>query len=247
MSYTIFNSNIGSTSGPSGRGFSIACLNINSLIAHVDQLRTYVHSLGSNIDVLAINETNLDSSITNDNIQISGFDVVRRDRQLHDRNGDGVCMYVKSKLNFEIREDLVSNDLELLFIQISNPRSKPFLVGTSYRPPSSALNLFSLFHEIIDKIDSENSELYLLGDLYCNLLSHSPNVNTRELLDICDIFNLTQLITEPTRVTNISQSLIDLCITNTPDKITASGVQSLGISDHSLVYLVRKSTWQEVF
>ena len=34
-------------------------------------------------------------------------------------------------------------------------------------------------------------------------------------------------------------------MTNTPDKITASGVQSLGISDHSLVYLVRKSTWQE--
>ena len=56
---------------------------------------------------------------------------------------------------------------------------------------------------------------------------------------------VTQLITEPTRVTNISQPLIDLCKTNTPDKITASGVQSLGISDHSLVYLVRKFTWQE--
>ena len=130
MSYNIYNSNIGSISGHSGRGISIACLNINSLIAHVDQLRTYVHSLGSNIDVLAINETKLDSSITNDHIQISGFNVVRRDRQLHCRNGGGVCMYVKSKLNFNIREDL-----ELLFIQISNSRSKPFLVGTWYRPP----------------------------------------------------------------------------------------------------------------
>ena len=58
------------------------------------------------------------------------------------------------------------------------------------------------------------------------------------------MYNLTQLITEPTGVTKISQSLIDLCITNTPDQITASGVQSLGISDHSL-NLVRKSTWQE--
>ena len=96
----------------------------------------------------------------------------------------------------KIRDDLVNNDVELLFIQISNPRSKPFLVGTWYRPPSSALNLFSLFLEIIDKIDSENSELYLLGDLNCDLLSHSPNVNTCELLDICDIYNLTQLITD---------------------------------------------------
>ena len=67
---------------------------------------TYLRSLGSNIDVLAINETKLDSSITNDHMQISGFDVVRRDRQLHGRNGGGVCMYVKSKQNFKIREDL---------------------------------------------------------------------------------------------------------------------------------------------
>ena len=39
------------------------------------------------------------------------------------------------------------------------------------------------------------------------------------------------------------QTLIDLCITNFPDKITASGTFSLGISDHSLVYLVRKSSY----
>ena len=81
--------------------------------------------------MLAINETKLDSSITNDHIQISGFDVVRRDRQLHGRNGGGGCVCnVKSKLNFKIREDLVNNNLVLLFIQISTPRSKPFLVGT---------------------------------------------------------------------------------------------------------------------
>ena len=42
----------------------------------------------------------------------------------------GCVCNVKSKLNFKIREDLVNNDLVLLFIQISNPHSKPFLVGT---------------------------------------------------------------------------------------------------------------------
>ena len=33
---------------------------------------------------------------------------------------------------------------------------------------------------------------------------------------------------------------IDLCMTNTPDKIVRSGIMPLGISDHSLVYLIRK-------
>lgn len=58
---TVCNSSIGSVSDLSGRGLSIPCLNINSLIAHIDQLRIFVHSLGSNIDVPAINETKLDS------------------------------------------------------------------------------------------------------------------------------------------------------------------------------------------
>jgi hypothetical protein len=48
-------------------------------------------------------------------------------------------------------------------------------------------------------------------------------------------------------VTSTSQSLLDLCITNTPDKIKVSGVLSLGICDHSLIYFVRKSTWQRQF
>ena len=60
------------------------------------------------------------------------------------------------------------------------------------------------------------------------------------------IFNLTQIISKPTRITNTSKSLIDLCFTNFPDKVRLSGVHSLGISDHSLIYLIRKSNWQVI-
>ena len=37
--------------------------------------------------------------------------------------------------------------------------------------------------------------------------------------------------------------LVDLCITNSPEKITNSGVIHLGISDHSLVFLSRKTQY----
>ena len=36
----------------------------------------------------------------------------------------------------------------------------------------------------------------------CDLLSQTPHANTLELLDIFDIYNLTQHITEPTRVSS---------------------------------------------
>ena len=53
---------------------------------------------------------------------------------------------------------------------------------------------------------------------------------------------LTQLSTEPTCVTQYSSTLIDFCLTNSPDKISKSGVINIGKSDHSAIYLTRKVT-----
>ena len=61
------------------------------------------------------------------------------------------------------------------------------------------------------------------------------------LTNIFDIYGLSQLIREPTRVTSVSNTLIDLCMTNPPEKVTKSGFIHLGISDHSLVFLTRKA------
>ena len=57
----------------------MAALNINSLLAHLDDLKFFV--LDSKIDVLAINETKIDSSVNDNEIYLPGFEVVAR---LHD-------------------------------------------------------------------------------------------------------------------------------------------------------------------
>ena len=90
---------------------------------------------------------------------------------------------------------VLPNNLECLTFEISKPRSKPFLVPTWYRPPQSSPGLFETFERIIDKIDAENLELYLMGDLNCNLLSEVVSNNSSHLLNIIDIYGLTQLIT----------------------------------------------------
>lgn len=64
--------------------------------------------------------------------------------------------------------------------------------------------------------------------------------DTRKLLTITDVYGLQQLITEPTRITETSATLIDLIFTNCPDKVLCSGVRHIGISDHSMVYVYRK-------
>ena len=95
-------------------------------------------------------------------------------------------------------------------------------------------------------IDAETLEFCLLGDINCDLLAESHNNSTKELLSISTIYNLSQIISQPTRITNTSKTLIDLCFTNYPDKVRLSGTHSLGISDHSLIYLIRKSNCQVI-
>ena len=121
------------------KGLTMASLNINSLLAHIDQLRVLNFIDNSNIDILAINETKLDFSIDDDQVHLAGYDIVRKDRIQNGRSGGGVCIYLRSNLNFRIREDLLNDNLECLVIEITNPRSRPFLVGTWYRPPSFLL------------------------------------------------------------------------------------------------------------
>ena len=146
-----------------------------------------------------------------------------KDGESNGKNGGGVCIYIRSNINFQLRADLSPNNLEFLTVEITKPRSKPFLVSTWYRPPQSSPDLFSTFERIFDNIDAENLELYLMGVLNCNLLSEVVNNNSCHLLSIIDIYGLTQLITESTRVTQYSSTLIDLWLTNSPDKISKSG------------------------
>ena len=66
--------------------------------------------------------------------------------------------------------------------------------------------------------------------------------STNRLIFLSTLYNLEQLIKEPTRVTSTSSSLIDLIFTNQPSNISNSGVIDLGMSDNSLIFAVKKVT-----
>ena len=57
-------------------------------------------------------ETRLEQGILNSEIYIPGYEIVRHDRN---RNGGGVCFYIKTAINYSVRTDLNINNLENLF------------------------------------------------------------------------------------------------------------------------------------
>ena len=75
--------------------------------------------------------------------------------------------------------------------------------------------------------------------LYRNTLN-SGDSYTMHLINILETYQLTQLISEPTRVTSSTSTLIDLFVMNKKKSIVHSGVYSLAVSDHYLIFAIRK-------
>ena len=138
----------------------------------------------------------------------SAYTLLRRDRN---RNGGGIAFYIKFGITFIIREDLASNtDLELLIVEITHAKQKPLLIVCWYRPPNSPLECFQKFEHITGKIDDLNVDYVVTGDLNCDIAATHKSWQTKKLLDIMESFSCSQLISDPTRVTDKSSTTVDL-------------------------------------
>ena len=89
--------------------------------------------------------------------------------------------------------------------------------------------------------DREGKEIIILGDTNCDF-SHANNSPSHvvQLHELYDLFGMTQLIKEPTRVTLDSSTLIDHIATTNCNNIAGNGVLEISLSDHYLVYCIRK-------
>ena len=73
-----------------------------------------------------------------------------------------------------------------------------------------------------------------VGDLNCDLLVNSSK--SRALNSLCASLNMKQLITQPTRETETSKTLIDIILTSNPAMAVESGIVKIQISDHYLIF-----------
>ena len=80
-----------------------------------------------------------------------------------------------------------------------------------------------------------------MGDVNYDLLKAPNNGLSDKYVGINSIYSLHQVNThEPTRITQESATLLDHIITNNLNNVQSYGVIHVGMSDHSLTYLVWK-------
>lgn len=218
------------------KGLHFCHLNIHYLYPKLDEIKTLLHNQ-TNIDILCLCETFLHDKFSDDELKIDGYNFVRKDRQRH---GGGLIIYIKSNLSFLHRTDLETNNLETIWIELKNSKQKSFLIGYYYRQPSSTIDWITKIENNIERAVSSNQrEVILLGDFNINLLH--DNSSTRSWIRTINSLNFQQLINNPTRITAVSETLIDHMYSNVPENITETKVPHFAVSDHYPICFTRKT------
>jgi len=83
-------------------------------------------------DALALTETKLFPNITDNEVDIPGYTVVRKDSTGSAKlNGGGVLLYVRENSLFTVKNDFAAKNEELLWIEINRPKRKPLLIAAA--------------------------------------------------------------------------------------------------------------------
>eukprot|EP00794_Sanderia_malayensis_P000906 gene906-209_t len=224
----------------------VAHININGLENKLSEIIALLQK--EKFDVLGITETHLTNQINDQQLMIDGYKLYRRDRVGDEcreapKGYGGFLTYVKSSLTAVPMTDKYNNsNIEAVWVELTN-NSQKILIGNLYRHPKD-LAFYEKLQSTLEQILAKRKNLAIVGDLNSDLLTRGKNEDEKalgkKLMSVLNSFKLNNVISEATRITEHSRTLIDVFITSNKEKIKESGVIHYGISDHSIIYAVHK-------
>ena len=141
--------------------------------------------------------------------------------------------YVRNNIFSCRRNDLEFSDIECVWTEVKTHNIKQ-LIGTFYRPPNSNNTVISTIEDSVGlAFDTNIKDILITGDFNLDTLKHASNKN---ILELCQHYNLEQLINEPTNFTETSSTIIDLFLTANKSNILLSDDQNVRF--HCPIYCV---------
>lgn len=188
------------------KGFKIAHFNIRSLWPKIDSLNT----------------------ISNDLLDLPSYEVIRLDRPPNSRGGGLVTLLNKNK---DIVWDpvkhancmIMNKNAEIQVLQIKPRNIRKMIIVNCYRPPNGNIDSFlDHLQSILDQIDKlEEFELYICSDMNIDY-GQPKSPGYKKLKNFEAKYNVSQIITSPTRCTATTSSILDLRFWGLPYKMEES-------------------------
>ena len=133
------------------------------------------------------------------------------------------------------------------------PKQNQLTVGIIYKPPRSnkisrnTFRQFKLAQYVKQRMAYTRGSGYklngsILGEENKNIIKGTNKISseTKKYLRFCKTFGLKQLIKSPTRAIPNTSTLIYHILTNTKEKITQCGLINIGLSNHQMIFCLRK-------
>ena len=225
------------------RGLSFSTYNVRSLIRKFDDIKLLL--LRSELNVLSLCETWLNSSISDEEIAIPGYSTHRLDRGLGNSKlgGGGLIVYTKHGHHYQhMTEWNVGNDdIEITWVKLSLKLTRPTYIANVYRPPNGNVeNFLQVLESKYLDIQAEGvADVLIMGDTNINTLKRG-DTNAMKYRNMIKRLRLTQLYNAPSRVTNTTKSCIDHILTNHKEFYRNCNAMDPGLSDHQLIFVSRK-------
>ena len=106
-----------------------------------------------------------------------------------------------------------------------------------YRKPNSDIdNFFNFYNEVLDKICKGKQYVIITGDFNIDILPENLSNSSDTFININSSYGLQNLIKIPTRITNMSSTLIDNIFSNISNVKCQSGTICTDKTDHLPIF-----------
>jgi Reverse transcriptase (RNA-dependent DNA polymerase)/Endonuclease-reverse transcriptase len=220
--------------------FNAMHVNVRSLSKNFSSFSELLSVIPKEMDCIAVTETWLNPHSCTNFFQLRNYDFVHVPRP--DKIGGGVGLYIRNDYTFRIRQDLTESnlDLESIFVEVtSNQGGTNIIMGCLYRPPNTDLISFNTnMSKILRILEKErNKVLIITGDFNLDLIKCSDHGPTSLFVDLLAGFSLLPCITKPTRITDVSSTLLDNFFINLSKIRSKSAIIYSDVSDHLPIIL----------
>lgn len=202
--------------------------NVCSVLSHIVQVRDILKRRKP--AVLCLSETCVTGDIEDFELNCVGYNCERCDST--SRHTGGVLMYIRCDVKYSVVTNLNKSDnMWILTIKIKQ-RTLSGLYSVLYRSPSKSvkdfLSYFSVWGE--ENLDYNESNV-ICGDFNIDILKES--FYKSKMVKVIHDLGLKQCVEEPTRITNLSKTLIDyvLCTNDLKTEVLVDDA----VADHSTI------------
>jgi hypothetical protein len=212
-------------------GLKVGHLNVFHLTNKIHDISVFLNQNG-HFHLFGLTETRLKDSIQDNFVSLPDYSVSRRDAAYPQHTGMAVYIHDSVRHMVMRRHDLESDHVESMCFEVKSGLSASVLICFIYRNPAANSVWMDRFVFMMDAIQNQQKNVYLLGDFNINLLNKN-NVAWESMLAL---FGLKQLVSTATRVSPSTSTLIDHIYTSSPETVCNVTVPTLSLSDHYPIF-----------